>query len=84
MFCRAFLLPSHFVLSLSRSRTQLSGLRSQAGLIVVFFSKSHTMGSACPPAGFTPLGETALFKPLDLGKLHLKHRIVQVNQRSLE
>lgn len=36
------------------------------------------MGSASPPAPFTPLGETSLFKPLDLGKWHLQHRIVQV------
>ncbi|KAG6354928.1 hypothetical protein INS49_004009 [Diaporthe citri] len=35
------------------------------------------MGSASPPTPFTPLGETSLFKPLDLGKWHLQHRIVQ-------
>lgn len=36
------------------------------------------MGSASPPTPFPPLGETSLFKPLNLGKWHLQHRIVQV------
>lgn len=39
------------------------------------------MGSASPAGGttgpFSPLGETALFQPLDVGKWHLQHRIVQ-------
>ncbi|KKY29709.1 putative 12-oxophytodienoate reductase [Diaporthe ampelina] len=35
------------------------------------------MGSASPATASVPLGETSLFKPLELGKWHLQHRIVQ-------
>jgi hypothetical protein len=31
-----------------------------------------------PPLSFAPLKDTVIFSPLKLGKLNLKHRIVQV------
>lgn len=34
------------------------------------------MGSSSPTPAFAPLGETALFKPVEVGKLKLQHRIV--------
>lgn len=35
-----------------------------------------------PPAAHTALKDTVLFSPLKLGKLNLKHRIVQVCSES--
>lgn len=43
------------------------------------YPHQRKMGSASPVTPFVPLGETPLFKPLDLGKWHLQHRIVQVS-----
>lgn len=37
-----------------------------------------TMGSSSPAPAFARLGETALFKPIELGEWNLQHRIVQV------
>lgn len=47
-------------------------------LTQLYHPHQDKMGSASTPTPFTPLGETSLFKPLDLGKWHLQHRIVQV------
>lgn len=45
----------------------------------LYYHHQANMGSASPTTSFVPLGETSLFKPLELGKWHLQHRIVQVS-----
>ena len=44
-----------------------------------FTAVKSKMGSASPTPSFARLGDTALFKPLELGKWPLQHRIVQVS-----
>lgn len=40
---------------------------------------NYTMGSVTPVSSLASLKHTALFEPLELGKWHLQHRIVQVS-----
>lgn len=77
MILRVYHPPPRCVLPPLRSQLCLSA--HQIGRSFLSPSQIHTkMGSAPPSAAFTPLGETPLFKPFDLGTLQLKHRIVQV------